>query len=294
MPRAVSGRKNRLEAAEQLNQSRDGYDNIDMTTPAAQSIFKWLSMIPPHPSLLLHPEASPSLDATIYHDWFNWADFAVQTLLDELDIYEMEYRRLGLKYHGIPHNERHSSSLLTSASFHRALRANAETTRANPSVLRSLETIFETDCPRTQQSFFLNWRTAYQEIAEMKNLCASAPHTDRVLTLAHRMKIMEKRFMAVNRLADRIKAQLKSVKRSVDAVRAKSKASSDLAAPFSKEGSLYRRWVNTFEEVVSRTWDLESVEQMLRVGGAELSIEWRNGVGRKKEKAKRELEVLEE
>ena len=97
MSRAIPERKDKLEEAEKRTWSCDGFENIDITTPEAHLIFKWLSMIPPHPSLLLHPEVPRRLDATIYRDWLYWADSAAQPFLDELDIHEMEYRRLGLK-----------------------------------------------------------------------------------------------------------------------------------------------------------------------------------------------------
>jgi hypothetical protein len=70
---------------------------IEFNSPDAQRVFEWLSSLPADVKQLLGPEVPPKETAEVYKDYLNWAVTSVECLEKELDMHEMEYRRLGLK-----------------------------------------------------------------------------------------------------------------------------------------------------------------------------------------------------
>jgi hypothetical protein len=70
---------------------------IDFNCPEARGVFEWLSALPADSKQLLEPEFPPEKTVELYKDYLNWAATSVECLERELDMHEMEYRRLGLR-----------------------------------------------------------------------------------------------------------------------------------------------------------------------------------------------------
>ena len=176
---------------------------------------------------------------TVYKDWLDWSESKAFSWLDKLTKFERRFRIAGVAYHKIPYALRHASTVTNSY-------------RINPVILVRLSQIFETDRPRAQQSFFRPWieiSNAAKEV--LGKLIANKNEPEDI----DRLRILESGSevtlsLLVNSLSN-LESALAWVEEYVAdlADRSDIDGSDNLAAKHSREGGLFRRWIQTFPEI---------------------------------------------
>lgn len=189
--------------------------------------------------------------------------------LHQLDRLERYFSRAVLDYHKIPHQLRHSPTINNGAKI-------------SPAVLRRLSDIFETDRPRTQQSYFIPWfeiRDAAVNV--LQDLKYYQPLADDVHFLRSVDREFDHAFAKVHKPFRNAKVALRWLVESVKevSVRADLDASEALASTYSREGSLIRRWISTLPEPNCRSGrrKLEYIEeyvQLVLTEGVEKGMYW--------------------
>ncbi|CAN9456888.1 unnamed protein product [Alternaria alternata] len=176
---------------------------------------------------------------TVYKDWLDWSESKAFSWLDKLTKFERRFRIAGVAYHKIPYALRHASTVTNSY-------------RINPVILVRLSQIFETDRPRAQQSFFHPWieiSNAAKEV--LGKLIANKNNPEDI----DRLRILESGSeVALSLLANslpNLESALAWVEEQVADVADRSDidGSDNLAAKHSREGGLFRRWIQTFPEI---------------------------------------------
>jgi hypothetical protein len=175
----------------------------------------------------------------VYTDWLNWQKCNVHSWLCKLDEFERRYRIAGVKYHKIAHPLRHSMTL-------------PHGPKIDQQILKRLTHIFETDRSRDDQTFFAPWMDVYNGVIE-------------VLDDIEAWAVPSKTIEQLRKLEDRCCVALEKLSkpmRSVEAgvlwlegevvklaERSDQDASESLLVKHSREGSLFRRWIQTFLEI---------------------------------------------
>ncbi|KAG9186226.1 hypothetical protein G6011_02782 [Alternaria panax] len=175
----------------------------------------------------------------VYEDWLDWSESKALSWFGKLSKFERRFRIAGVAYHKIPHAWRQSSSL-------------AHSYRIDKVVLLRLSEVFETDRPRAQQSFFRPWN----EIVNATNTILKKLKANKITTKdVDRLRVIESGFeAALSQLAKSlhnleigllwIEGQVASL-----AHRSNLDGNDNLAAKHSREGGLFRTWIQTFPEI---------------------------------------------
>ncbi|KAL5386904.1 hypothetical protein DPSP01_003920 [Paraphaeosphaeria sporulosa] len=258
---------------------------IDFDCPQAQRIFKWLSSMPSDLTQLVGSEVPPEQTAELCKDYLNWALSVLKCLEKELELHETEYRRLGLKYHETPLYLRDPMTTPAnprarglSPSDLRISSAVPAVLPINPAILQSLHSIFNSDHPRTTNHFFSNWRTVQNAFVDISTLLNIDYNHFKRHQLKSLLRSVEHDIDYASRLLSQIGAQLEGVAQNLGEVVARRRMGegAKLHDAFGVAGSAFRRWVGTFPEVVAGEVEVEVVEKVMRLAGAELSMNWRN------------------
>ncbi|KAF1848717.1 uncharacterized protein K460DRAFT_275350 [Cucurbitaria berberidis CBS 394.84] len=184
-----------------------------------------------------------SITTEVYEDWLNWARSYALAWLGILDKYELRFRATGLKYHKIPFSLRHSATLLHGSKI-------------DQSVLTRLTQIFETDRPRKLQSYFTPWmeinKIATETLAEIDNYRPGFGDLDFLCAMNRRLDLS---FAMLIKPLNILRVGLHWVENTVALVAERSPLDccDVLAAKHSLEGSVFRRWIQTFWEIDSGT-----------------------------------------
>ena len=193
------------------------------------------------------PDALDFIDAStarkpgieVYQDWINWSKSTAFAWLQRLDRYERRFRSTGLKYHKVPYSMR-TSGMTPHGS------------KISPPVLKRLAQIFETDRSRSLQTFFTPWLEINNTATEMLAEIDSYQHELEdfaFLRSAHlRFDIS---FARLDKPLRSLRLELDWVESTVANIAGRSNVdgSQALAAKFSLEGGLLRRWMQTFLEI---------------------------------------------
>ncbi|KAF9736843.1 hypothetical protein PMIN06_004405 [Paraphaeosphaeria minitans] len=258
---------------------------VDFNCPHAPRIFNWLSAMPSDPSKLVESEASPEKTAELYKDYLNWCSSILRCLKKELDLHEMEYRRLGLKYHQTPLYLRDPTATPAnprprglSPSDPRMSSAAPAALPINPAILHALHSIFSPDQPRTTDQFFSNWRTVQKAFVDIRvTLDIDYNQFER-----HQLKSLlcsvEHDVDFASNLLTEIETQLEGLAQNLGEVMAQRRMceGANLNDASDIERSAFKAWLGTFPEVVSGEVNVDIVEMVMRTAGAELSMDFNN------------------
>lgn len=203
------------------------------------SIIKWQNNVPPPDELTdAHAWVAPTMDAQLYKDWLHWAEHTALTWLRRLDKLERLFRHAALIYHEIPYDLRHSSTI-------------QDGHKINPALLKRLSEIFETDRTRSTQSYFAPWIIIFETADEvLDDLKSHQPLPDDIDFLRTLHCKFELAFDNLNKPCQVVLVALRWLQETVADVnkRAELDGAEALAAPFSREGGLFRRWISTLPE----------------------------------------------
>jgi hypothetical protein len=197
----------------------------------------WLDAIPKNNGFL-ETESSFEDDAALAaKDLLDCQKNLTMEWLQKLDKLEVEFRETALKYHKIPHDIRHTSTLLDGL---------------NPMVVDRVSEIFETNHPRFQEGFFGHWFQIKKAMAYILRSMKYYEQVDddedliRSLELKHEQyldkmpALYEKVTISMIRLHDTV------VKL---AQRTDINGGEALAQKHSREGGLFRLWISTLPEL---------------------------------------------
>jgi hypothetical protein len=197
----------------------------------------WLNNL--HPTNELTDAATaPTTTVELYKDWLHWQEHTAITWLRQLDRLERYFRGAALDYHKIPHQLCHSPTINNGVKI-------------SPATLRRLSEILETDRPRSRQTYFITWfevRDAAVNVLE--DLRYYRPLTNDLDFL----RIIDRKF---DQIFGRLEKPFRNAKVALGwlveevkdvSARAELDASKALAASYSREGSLFRRWISTLPE----------------------------------------------
>ena len=168
----------------------------------------------------------------------------------------------GIQYHETPYQLRHSSTLLHGSKIEEA-------------VLTRLSGILETDRSRTQQAFFTPWFEIKRVAADiLEGLNYYKLMADDIILLRTLHRKFEHFLARLPKLLCNLVAGLEFLEEAVAQVSERSNldGSAALASKYSREGGLFRRWIQTFPEVENGLVDSKSryiewyVETVLDIG----------------------------
>ncbi|KAH3962624.1 hypothetical protein HBH51_173630 [Parastagonospora nodorum] len=201
------------------------------------SIIRWQKNVPP-PDELMDAFVAPTMDTKLYKDWLHWAEHTAMNWLHRLDKLERLFRQAALIYHKIPYDLRHSSIIQNGHKISSAL-------------LKRLSEIFETDRLRSKQTYFTPWiaifDTATEVLDDLNNHQPLPDEIDSLRTLHHKFELA---FDNLNKPCQVAWVALRWLQGTVADVnkRAELDGTETLAASFSREGGLFRRWISTLPE----------------------------------------------
>jgi hypothetical protein len=233
------------EMARVRNANKDAMDSASrqiygqsLSLEQKSRIEMWIERMPYHWQLE-DAKTARLATAAIYDDWLDWSGTSAFSLLYRLDKFERRFRIAGVAYHKIPYTLRHSPTL----PYH---------ARINNVVLARLSQVFETGLSRSQQSFFRPWNEIFDAVnGILKELVANKMTPKDI----DRLRKLESGFeVALSRLANPlqlietalfwVEAQVANL-----TVRSELDGSDNLAAKHSREGGLFRIWIQTFFEI---------------------------------------------
>jgi hypothetical protein len=179
-----------------------------------------------------------ALTIQLYKDWLEWAAHDALAWLRKLDKFERRFRSAGFAYHQVPYQLRHSSAMLHGCKIEQP-------------VLSRLSQILETDRPRSKQTFFGPWCEISKTAAEV--LSYSHKNTPLANELTHLRTVhrnFELSLWKLFKLEGTLETGLRWLEQTVAEVTERSDldGTEALAAKYSREGGLLRRWLQTFPE----------------------------------------------
>jgi hypothetical protein len=197
----------------------------------------WLDSLPATDEYI-DAATAPTMTAALYRHWLHWQEHTAITWLRQLDRLERYFRRAALDYHKIPHQLRHSPTINNGAKI-------------SPAILRRLSEILETDCPRSRQAYFITWfeirDAAVNVLEDLRYYRPLANDVDFLRTIDRKFDQifgrLEKPFRNAKVALRWLVEEVKDV-----GARAELDASEALASSYSREGSLFRRWISTLPE----------------------------------------------
>jgi hypothetical protein len=197
----------------------------------------WLGNLSPT-SELINAATAPTMTVELYKDWLHWQEHTAITWLRQLDRLERYFRRAALDYHKIPYQLRHSPTMKNRAKI-------------APVTLKQLSEILETDRPRSRQSYFITW---YEIRDAAVNVLEDLRYYRPLANDVDSLRILDRKFDQVFGRLEKpfrnAKVALRWLVEKVEYVSARAKldASEALASSYSREGSLFRRWISTLPE----------------------------------------------
>ncbi|KAJ4374893.1 hypothetical protein N0V83_001971 [Neocucurbitaria cava] len=177
----------------------------------------------------------------VFEDWLHWSGYNARQWLRTLDECEQRFRAAGLVYHQIPYHLRRPIAVPAPNGF-----------PLDQLPLVRLSQIFETDQSRTKEVFFRPWFQVYDLAIESINTADAHTHGSKSREF---LKGINKRFnescIRLTRPLNILNEGLVWLEDAVAQVHGRSDlgGSEMLASEFSREGSLFRRWMQTFREV---------------------------------------------
>jgi hypothetical protein len=199
----------------------------------------WLEPIP-YDWQLEDANTARLVTITVYEDWLDWSKARALSWLAKLDRRERRFRVAGIAYHKVPHTLRHSTTHFSSIEW---------------TVLLRLSQMFETSRARSQQSFFHPWNeifdAANEVLEKVRGAKETAPDIDglRILESGCEVTLSQLPKPLRNLEAALLWAE-EQVAKLVD--RSDLDGAETLAAKHSREGSMFRMWIQTFLEVEHR------------------------------------------
>ncbi|KAH9861455.1 hypothetical protein J1614_011201 [Plenodomus biglobosus] len=176
----------------------------------------------------------------IYIDWLHWSISDALLWLEKLDRCERRFRAAGLAYHAIPYQLRHSTFMLPGSHIDQL-------------VLTRLSNILETDTPRRLQTFFMPWMEIYKAAVQVvdHNKTFQLVFINNIDHMRSAVTDAELKLSKLVTTYRSLNAGLEWLEKAVMELSQRSRmdAREALTAKFSREGSLFRRWIQTFLEV---------------------------------------------
>ncbi|KAI8938216.1 hypothetical protein NX059_005877 [Plenodomus lindquistii] len=173
----------------------------------------------------------------LFIDWLHWLHTDALTWLRKLDAGEKVFRIVGLRYHKIPYELRHSTFMLPGS-------------RIDQLVLTRLSNVLETDTPRRLQTYFTPWIEIYNTVIEVLDQlnAFNLLETNNIELVRSAVAEAEAKLSTLATPWRALKAGLEWLETSVAELNRRSSADGGeaLAAKFSWEGNLFRRWIQTF------------------------------------------------
>ncbi|KAI4614056.1 hypothetical protein J4E80_006746 [Alternaria sp. BMP 0032] len=178
--------------------------------------------------------------AAVYEDWLDWAKPRALSWLARLDKYERRFRIAGVAYHKVPYALRRSIATCSSKAVEQT-------------VCSRLSQIFEIGRPRSEEPFFHPWDeifdAAYAVLQKWVISRGTAPEN------VDQLRVLEAECeLTLSQLAKplrNLEAGLVWVEEQVAklAERSDLDGTEALAAKHSREGNIFRMWVQTFLEI---------------------------------------------
>jgi hypothetical protein len=203
-----------------------------MQSPEQKSrIDMWVERLPYHWQLEDVSTARSFTDA-VYMDRLHWERLDALSWIARLNDLEKRYRVIGIDYHKIPYSLRHSETLLHGPKI------------GKPNIVR-LSQVFETGRPREQQAFF---NVATDVIGKVDECGSTTKAIDELRRLCLESGIV---FRKSWKQLDNLEIVLEWAQGAVSDLSGRSDLDGveSLEAKHSREGSLFRRWIQTFPEI---------------------------------------------
>jgi hypothetical protein len=198
----------------------------------------WLERMPCDWQLEDAGTARP-ITVVVCTDWLNWQNCNARSWLYKLDKFERRFRIAGVQYHKIPHSLRHSVTL-------------PHGPRIDQRTIERLAHILETDRSRDHQPFFAPWIDVYNgvtEVLDQIDACDIATkNIDQVRSLDDKCSVALSKLSKPMRHLEGGLLWLEGLVTKVGE-RSDQDGSENLLVRHSREGGLFRRWIQTFLEV---------------------------------------------
>jgi hypothetical protein len=243
-------------------------------------ITTWLASLPKNTLHFLEPTSAPVYDVSLYQDWLFWCTSRGRLLLHELDKYETQHRAIGLKYHMIPYDVRHTVTIENG-------------TKVSQQAVVRLAEVYETNTPYNVQPLYRDWikvmkvvRIVVEEVQRVEGRVEvqilSATH-ERVVSLLDGVQKNVRRIMTSLHGMDLLVETLRMQRTAVQTDEAHKEVVEQLNDENSNEGKALRRWMWTWAEAQAGTGvdtpaHVNELVRRLLSRGAEIGTFWRNCV----------------
>jgi hypothetical protein len=213
------------------------YDH--MQSPEQKNrIDMWVERLPYH--WQLEDAATARLfTVTVYMDRLHWERLDALSWVARLNEFERRYRVIGIDDHKIPYSVRHSETLLNGSKI------------GKPIIVR-LSQVFETGRPRDQQAFFKQWMEIFNVATDVMGKIDECESTTKTMDELHSLCLESGiAFRKLWKQLNNLEIVLEWAQGAVSDLSGRSHLDGvePLEAKHSREGSLFRRWIQTFPEI---------------------------------------------
>ena len=189
--------------------------------------------------------------------------------MDLLDNYEAQHRIIGLEYHSIPYALRHATTYSANVSI-------------NPIIIARLSSIFETDTPWDLNGYYKRWLEVREAVRHMIQQIDSVNGMLNTYVLHYIFRTTEDLLERTERQREKIVQQALDVEGLVDTITARRIRAGihtgveDLRYGSSRQGSEFRRWVWSLQEVQDGIQIVEGMVAELLGRGVVRKTFWRD------------------
>ncbi|KAH6865200.1 hypothetical protein BKA58DRAFT_462849 [Alternaria rosae] len=202
-------------------------------------IDSWIKNLP-YDWQLDSANTAPLAPAAVYEDWLDWAKPRALSWLARLDKYERRFRIAGVAYHKVPYALRRSTSTCSSK-------------KVEQTVCSRLGQMFEIGRPRSEEPFFHPWDEIFDAayVVLQKWVLSRGTTPENIDQLRELEAECELTLSQLAKPLRNLEAGLVWVEEQVAklAERSDLDGTEMLAAKHSREGNMFRMWVQTFLEI---------------------------------------------
>jgi hypothetical protein len=260
------------------------FDTLSSVADKQWQITTWLASLPDNILHFLEPTSAPIYEASLYQDWLFWCTSRGRLLLNGLDRYETQHRAIGLKYHMIPYDMRHTVT-------------TENGTKMSQQAVARLAEIYETNVPYNAQPLYRDWigvmkavRIVVEEVQRVEGRVEvqilSATH-GRVVSLLDGVQKNLRRIMTSLHGIDLLVETFRMQRAAGQTDGAHKEILERLNDENSNEGKAIRKWMWTWAEAQAGTGGgtpahVNELVRRLLSRGAEIGTFWRNCVPQRK------------
>ncbi|KAH7130556.1 hypothetical protein B0J11DRAFT_602902 [Dendryphion nanum] len=205
---------------------------IPLQFKKCERIEKWVMELPNAPSEYVCMRAHPVRPSvSVYHDWLHEHSCRALMLLQRLDYFDLRYRKLGFHYHSLPLTHRHGTPALL------------------PLIRARVAQQFESDTPRSSNTFFSLWFRVKKIVQEITFELLKNESVDDISALQDCNAKTGPALEQADTIIQSIAQSIRNMETIINHFKAPKIQPVDLTVKHSKEGSLCRRWMQTFGEL---------------------------------------------